>query len=86
MALDDSVDRSSSSGQQFGFVENMDAIGPLPEARSEATQWPFSRLMVTVKLGGGGPRWITTVTLPLVSATADKTCGAVVKPFWVPVM
>ena len=72
--------------QQFGVAERMDAAGPVPEARSEASQRPFSKVMVTAKLGGGGPRWMTTVTLPLASATADKTWGAVFKPFWVPVM
>jgi hypothetical protein len=72
--------------QQFGFAEKMDAASPLPEARSEASQVPFSLVIVTVKLGGGGPRWMTTDTLPVALATADKTWGALNKPFWVPVM
>jgi hypothetical protein len=41
--------------------------------------------MVAVKLFSD-PRWITTVTLPLPSATADKTVGAVFKPFCEPLM
>jgi hypothetical protein len=68
------------------LAEKMDAAGPVPEARSEASQRPLTRVIVKVKLGGGGPRWMTTMTLPLLSATADKTWGATKRPFWVPVM
>jgi hypothetical protein len=72
--------------QQFGFDEKMEAEGPVPEARSVASQVPFSRVMMTVKSGGGGPRRMTMVTLPFALALADKTWGATKRPFWVPVM
>src|SRR5712691_6188837 len=43
--------------------------------------------MTTVRLGGDeGPRWMTTVTLPLDSASADNTVGAWFRPFCVPLM
>ena len=67
--------------QQFGFVEKMDAAGPVPEARSDASHVPLSLVIVTVKSGGGEPRLMTTVTLPVALATADKTWGAVFRPF-----
>jgi hypothetical protein len=46
-----------------------------------ASQVLFPRVMVTVKSGGGGPRRMTTVTLPLPLAVADKTWGAPKRPF-----
>ena len=69
------------AGQQFGFVEKMDAAGPVPEARSDASHVPLSLVIVAVKSGGGEPRLMTTVTLPVALATADKTWGAVFRPF-----
>jgi len=62
--------------QQFGFAEAMDADGPVPEARSEASHVPFSLVMTAVRSGREGPRWMTTVTLPFPPATADNTFGA----------
>ena len=74
------------SDQQFGLDEKIDADGPVPEARSDASHLLFSRVMATVKFGVAGPRWMTTVTFPSAPETADKTWGAVRMPFWVPVM
>jgi hypothetical protein len=75
-----------SDSQQFGFAEKMDAAGPVPEARSEASHVPVSLVMTATRPRREGPRWMTTVTLPSPPATADNTFGALNKPFCVPLM
>ena len=69
----------------MGLVEKIEAEAPLPEAKSVASQTPLARVMVTVRLGGGGPRTITTVTVPSALGVEDKVGGAG-RPFWLPVM
>ena len=72
--------------QQFGLGEKMDAAGPVPEARSEASQASPSRLITAVRFGREAPRLMTTLMLPSASNSADSNCGRLLRPFCVPLM
>ena len=71
----------------MGLAEKIDAPGPVPEARSAASQVPLSLVMVAVRIGKTTPppacRLMATVTLPSALMMADSTAGAISKPFCV---
>jgi hypothetical protein len=49
-----SAEVSRTDDQQFGLDEKIDAAGPVPEKRSDASHLLFSRVMATVKFGACG--------------------------------